>query len=165
LEAMLSQFNKVVSKDENDSLIEEDYYEDIILGTQRSPRYCIGDQDSTLRMIIDNTKMTKAGNNKVFEEYVGVMLDNKKAYYRDYPHCLAQILLKIGFHNQFVRFIHNFLFDNEIFIIMNGSLSDLVKQQRELRQGDSMPPALFNLAIEPFFLSIINNKNISGYSV
>ncbi|EPB83819.1 hypothetical protein HMPREF1544_09393 [Mucor circinelloides 1006PhL] len=38
-------------------------------------------------------------------------------------------------------------------------------RRRGIRQGNRISPVLFNLAVEPFFLSVINNRNISGYSL
>ncbi|KAG1155391.1 hypothetical protein G6F55_010093 [Rhizopus delemar] len=46
---------------------------------------------------------------------------------------------------------------------MNGSLSDSIQQVRGLRQGDSISPILFNLAIEPFLLSILHIEIIDDY--
>lgn len=125
----------------------------------------IGDQGLALKIMIDNAKSTKINNKNEFEEYVGIMLDNNKAYDRVHPHYLTQVLLKFGFPFEFVRCIQNLFFDNEIYINMNGFLSNPVKQNRGLRQGDSISPLLFNFAIEPFILSIINNNNISGYTM
>jgi hypothetical protein len=115
--------------------------------------------------MMDNARTAKSANKEEFEEYVGVMLDNNKAYDRVHPHYLAQVLQKLGFPIEFVRCIENLFFDNEIFVNMNGFLTNPVKQKRGLRQGDSISPILFNFAIEPFIQSIINNTNISGYSL
>jgi len=125
----------------------------------------IGDQGMALRVIMDNAKTAKANNKNEFEEYVGVMLDNNKAYDRVHPRYLAQVLQKFGFPMEFIRCIENLFFDNELFINMNGFLTESVKQKRGLRQGDSISPILFNFAIEPFILSIINNQDISGYTL
>lgn len=125
----------------------------------------IGDQGMALRIIMDNAKSSKANNKHEFEEYVGVMLDNNKAYDRVHPHYLAQVLQKFGFPIEFIRCIENLFFDNQLFINMNGFLTESVKQKRGLRQGDSISPILFNFAIEPFILSIISNQNISGYAL
>lgn len=48
---------------------------------------------------------------------------------------------------------------------MNGFLLKRTKQKRGLRQGNSISPLLFNFAIEPFLLSILNNKAVSGYAM
>ncbi|KAK4510448.1 uncharacterized protein ATC70_011427 [Mucor velutinosus] len=125
----------------------------------------IGDQGMALRVMMDNAKTAKGNNKDEFEEYVGVMLDNNKAYDRVHPHYLAQVLQKFGFPMEFIRCIENLFFGNEIFINMNGFLTKPVKQKRGLRQGDSISPILFNFAIEPFILSIINSQDISGYSI
>ncbi|KAL7323948.1 hypothetical protein PS15p_210531 [Mucor circinelloides] len=51
----------------------------------------IGDHDGkALRMIMDNNvKSSKANNKHEFEEYVGVMLDNNKAYKLSAPALLS----------------------------------------------------------------------------
>ena len=57
----------------------------------------IGDQGLALKIMIDNAKSTKINNKNEFEEYVGIILDNNKAYDRVHPHYLTQVLLKFGF--------------------------------------------------------------------
>lgn len=126
----------------------------------------IGDQGLALKVMIDNSKSAKINNKDEFEEYVGVMLDNNKAYDRVHPHYLTQVLLKFGFPFEFVRCIQNLFFDNKIYSKMNGFLSNSVKQNRGLRQGNPISSTLFNFAIEPFILSIINNNNnVSEYTM
>ncbi|KAL9536522.1 hypothetical protein PS6_011867 [Mucor atramentarius] len=51
----------------------------------------IGDQGLAVRLMMDNAKTAKSANKEEFEEYVGVMLDNNKAYDRVHPHYLAQV--------------------------------------------------------------------------
>lgn len=57
--------------------------------------------------------MTKAVNNKKLEEYVGMMLDNNKAYGRVHLYCPIQVLPQFGFPNDFVRCIQNLFIDND----------------------------------------------------
>ena len=128
-------------------------------------RLFVENQGLALKVIIDNAKSIKINNKNEFEEYVGIMLDNNKTYYRIHPHYLTQVLLKFGFPFEFVRCVQNLFFINEIYINMDGFLSNPVKQNRDLRQRDSVSPLLFNCAIVPFILSIINNSNISGFRI
>ncbi|KAG2235122.1 hypothetical protein INT48_006503 [Thamnidium elegans] len=59
------------------------------------------------------------------------------------------------FHPTFIRCIENLFFGNTVQINVNGHLSPIVNQQRGLRQGDPLPPIMFNIALEPLLLSII----------
>ncbi|KAK4514843.1 uncharacterized protein ATC70_002448 [Mucor velutinosus] len=129
-----------------------------------SGRY-IGDHGMSLRVIMDNASSASWRNATNFVEYTGIMLDNAKAYDRVHPQYLSQVLLKFGFPPQFVACILNLFFDNFIHVNINGFLTKPIAQRRGIRQGDSISPVLFNLAIEPFLLSIINNTAISGYSL
>jgi hypothetical protein len=129
-----------------------------------SGRY-IGDHGMSLRVIMDNASSASWRNANNFIEHTGIMLDNAKAYDRVHPQYLSQVLLKFGFPSQFVTCILNLFFDNSIHVNINGFLTKPIAQRRGIRQGDSISPVLFNLAIEPFLLSIINNPDISGYSL
>ncbi|KAG1577598.1 hypothetical protein G6F48_012568 [Rhizopus delemar] len=91
------------------------------------------------------------------------MLDQTKAYDRIHPEYLYKVLNRFGFPNKFIKCIHDLFFGNSISVNVNGSLSDSIQQLRGLRQGDSISPILFNLAIEPFLLSILHNEIIDGY--
>ncbi|KAG0864261.1 hypothetical protein G6F16_011161 [Rhizopus arrhizus] len=70
---------------------------------------------------------------------------------------------RFGFLVKFIKCIHNLFFGNSISVNVNGSLADSIQRLRGLHQGDSISPILFNLAIEPFLLSILNNEIIDGY--
>jgi hypothetical protein len=94
---------------------------------------------------------------------MGIQLDQTKAYDLINPRYLTNVLLKFGFPLKFIDSINRLFFDNQILINVNGFLSNSVPQKRGLRQGDSILPILFNLAIEPFLLPLSNTSNFSGY--
>lgn len=129
------------------------------------PGRYIGDHGMSLQVIMDNARTANRRSFSNFAAYTGIMLDNAKAYDRVHPQYLSQILLKFGFPTAFVTCITSLFFDNSIYVNVNGFLTDAISQRRGIRQGDSISPVLFNLAIEPFLLSIINNANLSGYSL
>ncbi|GAN08596.1 hypothetical protein MAM1_0213d08111 [Mucor ambiguus] len=114
---------------------------------------------------MDNASSASWRNASNFVEHTGTLLDNAKAYDRVHPQYLSQVLLKFGFPSQFVHCILNLFFDNSIHVNINGFLTEPIAQRRGIRQSDSISPVLFNLAIEPFLLSIINNPDISSYSL
>ncbi|KAG0857767.1 hypothetical protein G6F16_013468 [Rhizopus arrhizus] len=107
--------------------------------------------------------MEDASKSTSISESLGVMLDQTKAYDRIHPEYLCKVLKRFGFPEKFIKCIHDLFFGNSISVNVNGSLADSIQQLRGLRQGDSISPILFNLAIEPFLLSILNNEIIDGY--
>ncbi|KAK4521913.1 uncharacterized protein ATC70_004451 [Mucor velutinosus] len=129
------------------------------------PGRYIGDHGMSLQVIMDNAQSASWRNPSNFTAYAGIMLDNAKAYDRVHPKYLSQVLLKFGFPEAFVTCITNLFFDNSIYVNVNGFLTGAISQRRGIRQGDSISPVLFNLAIEPFLLSIVNNVNLTGYSL
>lgn len=52
-----------------------------------------------------------------------------------------------------------------MFVNVNGFFTSAVYQERGIRQGDPLSPLLFNLALEPFLLSIIQDSEFQGYNV
>ncbi|KAK4518952.1 poly(A)-specific ribonuclease [Mucor velutinosus] len=129
------------------------------------PGRYIGDYGRSLQVIMDNAQSASWRNPYNFTAYAGIMLDNAKAYDQVHPKYLSQVLLKLGFPEAFVTCIINLFFDNSIYVNVNGFLTGAISQRRGIRQGDSISPVLFNLSIEPFLLSIVNNMNLTGYSL
>ncbi|KAK4522081.1 Mediator of RNA polymerase II transcription subunit 20 (Mediator complex subunit 20) [Mucor velutinosus] len=129
------------------------------------PGRYIGDHGMSLQVIMANAQSASWWNPSNFTAYAGIMLDNAKAYDRVHPKYLSQVLLKFGFPEAFVTCITNLFFDNSIYVNVNGFLTGVISQRRGVRQGDSISPVLFNLVIESFLLSIINNMNLTGYSL
>lgn len=129
------------------------------------PQRFIGDHGFSLNLMIENSKVCKGSNKSEFTEYVGIMLDNHKAYDRVHPYYLTKVLEKFGIPASIIQCIQNLFFNNEIFVNVNGFLTNPIKQKRGLRQGDAISPLLFNFAIEPFLLSILNNEAVTGYTM
>ncbi|KAG1135747.1 hypothetical protein G6F37_012566 [Rhizopus arrhizus] len=94
---------------------------------------------------------------------IGLLLDQEKAYDRVHPTYLCQTMLSFGFPESFVHSIGNLFFGNEVRINVNGYFTDLVQQQRGLRQGDPLSPLLFNLALEPFLRHVIQDSSFTGF--
>lgn len=44
-------------------------------------RYMVGDQGMAFRLIINNAKTAEPANKEEFEEYIGIIPDDSKAYY------------------------------------------------------------------------------------
>lgn len=125
----------------------------------------IGDHGFALRLIMENAFLNRTQFLGQKIEFAGLMLDNAKAYDRVHPTYLTKVLSKFGFPIIFVNCITSLFFGNSIFVNMNGFLTKPFRQQRGLRQGDTISPILFNFALEPFLQSIIKCKEINGYSL
>lgn len=85
-----------------------------------------------------------------------------KAYDRVNSQYLRKILIQYKIPEHIVTCIISFFFRTQACINLNGFISDQVTQRRGLRQGDSLPPILFNLALEPLLLSIPKDQTIKG---
>ncbi|KAK4518210.1 2-oxoisovalerate dehydrogenase subunit alpha, mitochondrial [Mucor velutinosus] len=77
----------------------------------------------------------------------GILLDQEKAY--DRFRVLRQTLV-LG---------------NDMYININGYFTPAVKQERGIRQGDPLSPLLFDVALEPFLLSILQDPYFHGFHV
>ncbi|KAG1049709.1 hypothetical protein G6F43_007978 [Rhizopus delemar] len=116
-------------------------------------------------MGISSKLITRFQSGFMYNRFIGdhgfawrlIMEDDSK------PTPISEILNRFGFPDKFIKCIHDLFFGNSISINLNGSLSDSIQQVRGLRQGDSVLPILFNLAIEPFLLSILHIEIIDDY--
>jgi hypothetical protein len=94
---------------------------------------------------------------------VGLLLDQEKAYDRIHPGYMEQVLAHFGFPHGLIQSICGLFFGNSVRINVNGYYTEAVHQKRGLRQGDPLSPLLFNLALEPLLLSILQDPSYQGY--
>lgn len=121
------------------------------------PGRFIGDNGLALSMVLDQAKTLELLG-------VGILLDQEKAYDRVYAGYLGNFLQKFNFPSSFVSCIRHLFFGNEVRVNVNGFFTEPILQERGLRQGDPLSPLLFNLALEPFLLSILQDNQIRGYT-
>ncbi|SAM09001.1 hypothetical protein [Absidia glauca] len=94
---------------------------------------------------------------------VGLLLDQEKAYDRVHPVYLQKVLAAFGIPQILITSIINLFFRNRVAISINGFFTDDVDQQRRLPQDNPLSPLLFNLALEPLLLSILQDPHITGF--
>ena len=96
---------------------------------------------------------------------IGLSLDQEKAYDRVNLKYLHAALLKYGFPTRFTRCLMNMMGQNLLRINVNGYFTKDVPKLRGLKQGDPVSAILYNLAIEPFLRSILNDPLYQGYQM
>ncbi|PKU68054.1 integrator complex subunit 11 [Dendrobium catenatum] len=130
------------------------------------------------RSIFDNIllaqKITHDINVKVKGGNVIFKLDVSKAYDNINWNFLYKVLSLFGFNNFFISLIKNSIEDCHFSVIINGKHNGFFKLSKGLRQGDTMSPALFIIAME--YLSrglndlylrnpMLNFRTIRGFSI
>ncbi|KAG1358340.1 hypothetical protein G6F62_000791 [Rhizopus arrhizus] len=113
------------------------------------------DNGATTRLVMDVVQRMKPPG-------IALLLDQEKAYDRVHPQYLQACIDKFGFPQSLVASIIS-LFGTTLCINVNGFLTALISQARGLRQGNSLSPLLFNLAIEPLLRFIWSSPLISGF--
>lgn len=120
------------------------------------PGRFIGDNGLALSLILEQARGFNC-------EGVGILLDQEKAYDRVHPRYLCRVLDSFGFPHAFIHCIESLFFGNTVYVNINGFFTDAINQERGLRQGDPLSPLLFNLALEPFLLSLLQDQDLEGF--
>ncbi|CEP07325.1 hypothetical protein [Parasitella parasitica] len=116
----------------------------------------ICDNGMALSMVLEEARAFKHTG-------AGILLDQEKAYDRVNADYLCAVLLRLGFPAEFVSCVKLLFFGNDVYININGYFTSAVRQERGIRQGDPLSPLLFDVALEPFLLSIIQDPSFHGF--
>lgn len=98
---------------------------------------------------------------------LALKLDINKAYDKLELNFLEQTMLKLGFSQNYVRLVMRCISSAFFFVIINGTISRLIKPQRGLRQGCLLSPYHFIICAEAFSSLLVQaeqQKLIHGLS-
>ena len=134
--------------------------ENIISNSQNSsvPNRTIFDNCHLLRNIINYAEEKEI-------ELIILNLDIEKAFDKISHTYLYKVLEKFGFGTHLISMIKTLYNNAESSVLVNGFISDKFKYERGVRQGCSLSPLLYIIAIEPMALKIKQDNSIKGITL
>jgi hypothetical protein len=102
------------------------------------------------------------------QRFCALKLDMKKAYDQVEWEYLRKIMLKLGFHHQWVDIIMRLVTTVSFSVLFNGDCLESFRPSQGIRQGDPISPYLFLLVAEGLSCLLklrIQSSNLSGITV
>ncbi|CAO0798585.1 unnamed protein product [Mucor circinelloides] len=150
IDKLLKGIQTTISVDDAEYIIAAIDMEDILKSANRCPKISSPGKDGLpyriLRLILAHPACKDLALNAKFD--IRLEKPRQKSSLKSSGYC-----------------IRNLFFKTKIVINVNGLMTEPVAQKRGLRQGDSISPVLFNFALEPLLLAILNDEKIKRYSV
>ena len=94
------------------------------------------------------------------EDLAVISLDNEKAFDRIEQNFINKVLVKYGFHTNFLRWFPILYTNITSQVTVNGKLTPKFNIERSVRQGCPLSMVLFVLSLEPVILRIDNDSLI-----
>ncbi|XP_010431321.2 PREDICTED: uncharacterized protein LOC104715626 [Camelina sativa] len=98
---------------------------------------------------------------KFNSEYIAIKTDISKAYNKVEWEFLKQLLTKMGFNDQWVKWIMMCVTSVTYSVLINGSAFGFVKPERGIRHGDPLSPFLFILYAEAL-IHVMEKRRLQG---
>lgn len=93
--------------------------------------------------------------------FMAVKTDISKAYDKIEWDFVRKVMESLGFHQKWIEWIMQCISTVTYSFLLNGSAQGQVKQQRGIRQGDSLSPYIFILCSE-ILLGLCNKAQMEG---
>jgi len=115
------------------------------------------------RSVMDNIRSNTFVKNYCRKNKINAVLaslDAKKAFDSVDHNYIETVLRKYGFGSKFRSYFKTLYKDLSAKILVNGYLSDSIKIERGVKQGDALSCAIFILCIDPLIRNLNNNDKI-----
>jgi hypothetical protein len=120
------------------------------------------------RSIMDNLRCNKLVKNYCRQNNISAVLtslDAKKAFDSVDHKYIELVLGKYGFGNNFIKYFRTIYRNLTAKILVNGYLSESLKIERGVKQGDALSCAIFIICIDPLIRNLNNNNKIEQVDI